>query len=89
VVLAVENYRATIQQAVEQVHLEKVTQVALALEVVRAVKQVAVAVALALLELPRLNFMVVQAVMVLHHLSQAQALPVVAVAVVESFKLET
>ena len=87
VVLAVESYRESIQQAAQQVHLDKVTQAAQAREVVLAVKQVVVVVAPALLGLQLLNFTAVMAVMVLHHLLQELALPVVAVAVVEFFKL--
>jgi hypothetical protein len=87
VVLAVESYRESIQQGAQQVHLDKVTQAAQAREVVLAVKQVVVAVAPALLGLQLLNFTAVMAVMVLHHLSQELALPVLAVVVVEFFKL--
>jgi hypothetical protein len=51
VVLVVENYLESIQQAVLQVHLDKVTQVGLALVVVVVVKQQVAVVALALLVL--------------------------------------
>jgi hypothetical protein len=87
VVLAVESYRETIQQAAQQVQLDKATLAVQALEVVLAVKQAAVVVEQVLLEVLLLNFTVVQAVMVLHHLSQARALPVAVAVAVEFFKL--
>jgi hypothetical protein len=87
VVLAVENYLESIQQAVLQVHLDKVMQVAQALEAVLAVKQVAAVAVQALLEVPVPNFLVALVVMVLHHPSQEQALHVVAVAVADSLIL--
>jgi hypothetical protein len=87
VVLVVESYQALIQQAVQQVHLDKVTLVVLVLEVVLAVNQAVAVAVLAPLVLLVLNFTVAQAVMVLHHLLQEQALLAVAVAVVESFQL--
>jgi hypothetical protein len=89
VVLVVESYQELIQPAVQQVHQDKVTLAVQALEVARAVKQVAVEAALALREVRRLNFTVALAVMVLHHLSQVQALPAVVAAVVEFCKLVT
>jgi hypothetical protein len=89
VALVVESYRALIRQAVQPVHLEKVTLEAQAQAVRLAVNQAAAVVELALPVLPVLNFTVELAVMVLHHLLQAQALPVAAVVAVEFCKLVT
>jgi hypothetical protein len=89
VVLVVESYRETIQQAVQQVHQEKATQVAQALEVALAVKQVVVAVALAVQERQHQNFTAAQVETVLHRQSQDQVLREAAVVAVEFFQLAT